>query len=42
MTCSYEYKKKFQGFKVDQSTVRAKFSKKNKTMTLTIQKQTSP
>lgn len=35
---SYEMEEKFKGFEVDESTVRAKFSKKAGTLTLTIDK----
>lgn len=35
----YEFDEKFKGFEVDESTVRAKFSKKKGTLTLTINKK---
>lgn len=37
-SANYEFHEKFKGFSVDESTVRAKFSKKKGTLTLTIQK----
>lgn len=37
-SANYEFNEKFKDFKVDESTVRAKFSKKKGTLTLTIDK----
>ena len=36
---NYELSEKFKDFKVDESTVKAKFSKKNGTLSLTINKK---